>query len=365
MNILLITSSLNERNGWGRYSHDLALALKAEGHDVYILCYSSVESDIDVPQYAVLPDPHRFFSAYYRSGTYVAQSLSKLNGISFDVVHVVVEPYAHIARKIAKELNIPFVVTVHGTYSIKTLRSPPYAWLQKKAYRSAKKVICVSAYTERRLTEKVALNNTVVIPNGIIIDDAFAGEKTDTDPYILSVGPLKRRKGHLITIEALSLIADRFNSLKLVIVGASENATYVQKIKERIQEENLGQRVECIKEVTEEQLHDLYRNATVFALPSQSDEYNFEGFGLVYLEANAYGIPVIGARDSGAEDAIADGKSGFLIDPRDPKQLAEKIELLLSDVAIYELLSKGALVWAEEHRWDKIVKEYDKVYSLL
>ena len=87
---------------------------------------------------------------------------------------------------------------------------------------------------------------------------------------------------------------------------------------------------------------------------------DMEGFGIAILEANALGLPAIGAKGCGIEDAVKDKYSGKLIDSKDPVQLKNALHEILSN---YEEYSKGAKTWSEYFRWDSIILKYLNVLN--
>jgi phosphatidylinositol alpha-1,6-mannosyltransferase len=107
----------------------------------------------------------------------------------------------------------------------------------------------------------------------------------------------------------------------------------------------------------------LYRSATVFALTPVNTGVAFEGFGLAYLEAGAQGLPVIGSQGCGAEDAIIDGKTGFLVPQEAPEQIAAHIRSLLLDPESARALGEYGREHAHSFAWDRVAESYLDVYQ--
>ena len=105
------------------------------------------------------------------------------------------------------------------------------------------------------------------------------------------------------------------------------------------------------------------KKARLLVLSSISEKSHFEGFGLVYLEANASGLPVIGSLESGAEDAIRDGRTGFLVSQNDSEGIAEAIIKILGNKNLAETMSSEAIKWASEHDMDKVIMKYKGIYA--
>ncbi len=363
MKILFLTESLDRQSGWGRYSSSLIKTLKSSDIEVSILCQERHDDTGFLYQVSGLPEVLNFRSNYVFFLLYVAKLLLCRNLEKPDIIHCVVETYAPIAWILSKYWGIPYVVTVHGSFGIKTLINPWCRWIQKRCYRQAQAVIAVSNYTKKRLLEKVLLTNVVVIPNGV--DESFFSiRSTNTGaPIVLGVGALKHRKGFHTVLRAIKEVKKSIPNIKYYMVGSGKDVKYCTSLKTIIDDLGLGDTVVEYNSVDEGELRSLYGESRLFVLTPISDEYDFEGFGLVYLEANAAGLPVIGTSNSGAEDAVSDGVSGFLVLPENVSALVEKMLLVLQDSSVYNKLSQCGRAWAKSMTWDVAIKQYKKVYD--
>lgn len=131
-----------------------------------------------------------------------------------------------------------------------------------------------------------------------------------------------------------------------------------------VKEHNLGKNVKFFQNISDEDLIKLYYQADVFLLtPINIDNNNFEGFGLVYLEAGACGKPVIGTLGCGAEDAVVNGVTGLLVPQNNIKKTAEAILNLLDNSELAKKLGESGKKRAQQMSWDNVVKKYIKVYE--
>ena len=115
--------------------------------------------------------------------------------------------------------------------------------------------------------------------------------------------------------------------------------------------------------VSAEQLRQCYRGASALVVPAQQVDFNFEGFGLVCLEAGAFGLPVIGTRSGGVADAVRHGETGFVVDPSDVDGIARAMECLLTDVALARRMGLANRDWAETLTWEHYALEQYQVYE--
>ncbi len=347
--ILLITNTADPAfGGWGKYTHDLVAALKGEGVHV------SVEY-IQAP----LRLKRHFFLGWWAA----LRLFFKYRGKDIHVVHCVVEPYAFITSLLAFFLRVPYVLTLHGTYSIILLDHPVYKIFQSWSYRHAKSLVAVSAYTKFRIEKYLHLKNLTVIPNGIDCTVVDTPRTLNETPRILSVGGVKKRKGYHLVIEALGKIKKELGDFTYTIVGDTQDSQYVDKLRSLIAFHCLQDQVVIAGKVSEEQKEKLYSEAHLLVLTPVSEGSHFEGFGLVYLEANAKGIPVVGTTESGAESAIKNGYNGLLALSEDPIDIGAKIMSLLSDGTVYEQFSARALQHARDGQWVNKVKLYLELYQ--
>jgi len=128
-------------------------------------------------------------------------------------------------------------------------------------------------------------------------------------------------------------------------------------------EEALEGCVHILGRVPDETLIGYYHTADVFALPSINIGGRFEGFGLVYLEAGAAGLPVIGTLGCGAEEAIVDGETGFLVPQYDVEALAGAIIRLLTDADLRARMGAAGRARAAAFSWTNVAAQVRAVYE--
>lgn len=366
MSILLFTSELSEKNGWGRYSLDLAVSLQKKRQEVLVICHRRNENFPKIKQLALLYSPLSYRANYLLFG-FTALRLGLLTRrYQVEVVHCLVETYAPVAWFYSILKMKPMFMTVHGSFGLKPLSKRWSGLVQKMVYLSKRtRVICVSNYTKSRLTEKLGFcPRASVIPNGV----DFAGSPQQPllsirEPLVLlGVGALKQRKGFHLVVEALPLILKRFPGLNYWIVGDQSDKEYVNRLKIRAGELNLLSRIVFFENISDQKLKELYGLASLFILTPLSDEYNFEGFGLVYLEANSFGLPVVGMKGNGGEEAIIHGQTGLLVETGDIKSIADSVVDILDSPKDYAMMSVNALRQAQNHSWTIIAARYIDSY---
>jgi phosphatidylinositol alpha-1,6-mannosyltransferase len=147
---------------------------------------------------------------------------------------------------------------------------------------------------------------------------------------VLCVGRLVERKGQDVLIRSLPQVAAAVPEVLCVLAGSGADRS---RLEELARDLGVADRVCFLGFVPETELPGCYAAADVFAMPSRylPSAGDVEGFGIVFLEANAAGVPVVGGRSGGVEEAVRDGYTGLLVDPEDPAAVAGALTRLLQD----------------------------------
>ena len=221
-------------------------------------------------------------------------------------------------------------------------------------------IIPVSNYTKSKLNPELDQNKIVVIPNGFDMENISevkvnTNRKLTDELKLISVGTIWPRKGHHNVLNAFPEILKKNKNLKYNIAGRTADLT---KVKKYFDDKEVSRHLNLMGQVTNDELYKTLNESDIFIMLSElQSSGDFEGFGIAVIEANFFGLPAIGSKDSGLEDAIKNGVSGILVDPHNPKEISEAIETIKNN---YTEFCKGAKEWAEEHHWSKIVKRYIK-----
>ena len=198
-------------------------------------------------------------------------------------------------------------------------------WLQARA---SDLLLCVSGATAADVIRHGGNPSKVhVIPNGIDltpIHQAGTGDESESSrPTLLTVARLLKRKGIHRVIKAMPKVLSKFPNARYVVVG---DGGYRDKLVKMAMESPARDSIEFTGPVSDAEKWKWYRECTLFVMPS-----TIEGFGIVYLEANAFGKPVIGGNVMGVPEAVADGETGLLVDPLDVDAIANAIIGLLQN----------------------------------
>jgi phosphatidylinositol alpha-1,6-mannosyltransferase len=192
-----------------------------------------------------------------------------------------------------------------------------------------------------------------VIPPGIDLPPAPTVER-DVQPTLLTVATLLfRYKGHDVTVRALPLIRAKVPDMRWVVVG---DGPFRPALENAIRAYGVEDAVELRGRVSDEERDDWLDRASAFCMSSRVPAAGLggEGFGIVYMEAAAHGIPTIGGDVAGARDAVVNGETGLLIDPADHLALAGAATELLANPERARAMGAAGRKHAERHAYPLI-----------
>jgi len=359
MRICIVVNNLNPNVGWGRLALKVTEGFRNKGHYVGFVIEKK-PAGLDSPN-LVVPLGLSSLKNLLRLPFNLLQIRNFIK--SYDVVLCYdVNPNAIILNMANLWQKKKVIIHALATYSLLGKGTPIRNFFMRWAYHRAVKVLVVSEFTKQQIEKSgFKLRDYAIVPVGV--DSNFfhtlsLENKRTAYPFILTVGALKPRKGYHISIPAFKLIADEFPDLKYVIIGYQTMAPYFNELKKLIFESGLKDRVVFLEKISDEDLLRYYNDAELFVMTSITEPDTVEGFGMVYLEAGACGIPVVGAYNTGAEAAIKDNINGFLV-RHDPVEIANAMRKILSDKNLARNLGINGIKRAKEFDWTNVIKLYE------
>lgn len=224
----------------------------------------------------------------------------------------------------------PYCQLVHGFDFLSWQQRPSERRWAGPLLRSSRVGICNSHPTRLRAERAKLASKLTVLHPGVDCRQFRPNEgsepRTDGPARLLTVSRLIRRKGVHLVLDALSDISIAF---EYRIIGDGPERAVIQ---DEVDRRGMSSWVSLEGALSDEELIEAYRWADLFILtPIEIPETgHIEGFGIVYLEANACGLPVLGSRSGGVEDAVASDVSGWLVPSNDPDAIRLELERLLS-----------------------------------
>jgi phosphatidylinositol alpha-1,6-mannosyltransferase len=224
------------------------------------------------------------------------------------------------------------------------------------AARRADVVIAISSYTSSLIRATGASPAEVrLIPPGVELP-ADASPMPAERPTVLTIARLKDRyKGHDVLIRALAEVRARVPEVQWIVIG---EGPLRGSLEELARECGVSEAARFLGSVSDEERNAWLRRADVFAMPSRLPGGGLagEGFGIAYMEASAFGKPVVAGNVAGALDAVADGVSGLLVDPTDASAVSAAITRLLLNPALARRLGRQGAERAKDYAWPVIAE---------
>lgn len=251
------------------------------------------------------------------------------------------------------------LVTLHGSEIPRFTRFFPERLLFRRLLRKTDRIHVLSRHNQDALLRKFPeLEPKVVLAPGapsrhVVPAQADASTETEGNKLrIITVGRLHPRKGQDRMLAALATLPNELkDSVEYVMVGPETHSHYVSQIREQSQQ--IGLSVQFSGDLPVSKLREAYATADVFALTSTNQPGSVEGFGFVYLEAASHGLPAIGHRIGGVEDAVVHEETGLLVAHDKPADLTQAIERLLKDSELRARLGNAASERAKQFTWEQ------------
>jgi phosphatidylinositol alpha-1,6-mannosyltransferase len=290
-------------------------------------------------------------------------------------------PVGYSALILWKLFKIPYSVLTYGMDITLPARNKWKRRMLIMVLRNARRIICAGSFVQSKVVELgMPKEKTIVIypcPNlnqesrtknqsfdqtqgRELRKEIIKKHNLEGKRILLTVGRLVERKGHDMVIEAMPKVLDKVPNAVYLIVGDGPN---LNNLKFKILNFKLEGKVIFAGKVPDEGLSAYFDLGDVFIMPSREIDGDVEGFGIVYLEANTAGKPVIGGRSGGVSEAVKEGVSGLLVDPLNVNEIAEAIiKLLTNEELRIKLGNQGKERVEKEFRWER---EAEKIVKLL
>jgi len=364
MKICYITHDMHLQTGIGAVSRNLIERVAARHPDWEIAVITTEASGHPLETTTMPMDKRRLLKTIFRLRTFLKD---------YDVVHALDGfPYGLVAVVSTLGLRKKIFITAVGSGSIYMLSKPYLRPFLRFCYRRADTLFAISSYTARKVKERVGGLEIVPVNLGINLselepqasDVKLAKQIIDKKPYMLTVGSFKARKGQKQIAEGFIEAVKKVPDLNYVLEG-SPNNSYADEIKALIDKAGLSHKVFFLGNISKDMLRVVYRNAVLFAMLPQEvqDDTDIEGFGLVFLDAAAAGLPVIASTQGPSEESVASRKNGILVDPRNTHAISDAIVRICTDDVLRKKMSQASLDFAHHMSWDRMVDIYMPHYE--
>ena len=282
----------------------------------------------------------------------------KLSKVAFGAA----APLAMMARAMRSAGAQKVVALTHG-HEVWWAKVPPFSFAIRYMSKNIDAITYLGDYTKGEISKALSEadgSKLVQIAPGIDVDHFIPTDSSNlraelglTDKsVIISVGRLVHRKGQDKLISALPEIKTSVPNVHLVLVGVGPHQDYLEKLALKL---NVSDCVTFIGRINYAELPKYICLGDIFAMPSRSRFFGLEveGLGIVYLEASACGLPVVGGKSGGAPDAVLVGETGMVVDGTNSSEIADACIELLNNPELCALMGANGRAWIIENwRWE-------------
>lgn len=373
--ILILTHEFPPfRGGVGTYVQEIALAAHDLGHRITVIA-PSYGKDLSAQDAKDYP----FQVKRFKGGMYKAKDFPmllwrtwRLDADEYDLIHAADWSSLMALSFMHRFKKMPFIATTYGTDILAMAHSiQPKVLRIKHKFVAPDKVLAISHFTRKLLLEtfpevddnKVKVTYLAANPYWFqSVSPAAARRVRETynisldRRMILTVARLDERKGHRLVLKALKrLPAPLQSELTYVIVGEGLDQAYVNELHRLATDCRVN--VIFTGSIPNDDVRALYSTASVFFMPGEPHPEKVEGFGLVYLEAAAQGVPSVASCMAAIPEVVKDGETGILIPPGDVAALKDVLQRLLKDQDLAKQMGKEAHSWAKSFSWERCARE--------
>lgn len=371
MKILIVSMDFPPHtDGVSTVSHELATRLKDAGEEVIVIGPKSKgDREYDSKQkFRVIRTPFydfgylRFIPIFFVMPFIIAKYRIK------KVIAMNIAYGGLVSYLFCRVFRFSYILWAYGYEFAKFENKPLMRGLYLKIYKNSTFVTAITDFVKQKLVKfGVSPEKIIIIKPGsdpakffpVNVNEEFIKKhKLENKRPILSVGRLIERKGFDMTIRAMKDVLKEFPEAVYLILG---NGPFKNRLKTLTDETGMNGSVRFLGRVNDNELLNFYNLCELFIMPSRTLEGkgDIEGFGIVYLEANACGKPAIGGLDGGAVEAIKDGDTGLLVDSCDVKAISGAITKLMSDKNYARRLGEnGRKRVLEELNWEKAISQF-------
>ena len=284
---------------------------------------------------------------------------------SFDVIHAHYWLSGLVAKEISNELNIPFIFTSHSLGIFLDGYNKERVDCEKIVMTSTNLVTASSVFETMLIadTYKIDENKIKKITPGVDRKIFIPDLSVEKENIILSIGRIQEQKGQLHTIEFLNNFKKIQNDFKCYFVGGPSGKhgnEYLHELKQTIKDFNLDKHVEFLGDLPQTEIIELFKKAKLLIHTSK-----FETFGLVAIEANTMGVPVLTTNNGSLMEIIENNKNGYLSENLIDSNVNNFVNNLFNNVTKYEEIHLSCIEKSKKYDWMKTANELESLYQQL
>ena len=318
--------------------------------------------------------PVRFLSSIsvfkkWWKGLLLTAITTLFSGKQYDIVHCHFGPNGIIGMYLRKMgVRSKFVTTFYG-YDLSQFILRYGNGVYSELFRNGDVFLSISEYFQRKLISLGCNPKEIIVHHlGIDLNRFKQCRERDISPKgevkILTVGRLHEMKGYEYAIKAIARVVEGEKKILYIIAG---DGAIKNKLRSLASQLKVSSFIQFLGEVTQEEVMKLYKEAHIFMLSSATSQNgNQEGTPTVLMEAQAMELPVVSTYHSGIPEVVIDGKTGYLVIEKDIVGLANKIEFLVENPAMWSTMGRyGREVVEDKYNINKLNRQLVDIYQAL
>lgn len=333
--LYLVPDIIGPPSGIGRYCQLVCQTLLAAEWPSTVVALTDHAAATTIA-HTQFPDV-RYFPCGGSRHYFVYKALQQTLHIRPDLILIGHVNFAPLGDWLARLVGARTATFIYGI----DVMAPLPGW-RRRALQHSHQIISISRFTAQQAAQMNGIDTRKVKILHNCLDPQFAMTQPITrqmkTPSILTVARMslaEQYKGHDYVIKAMPTLLQRFPELVYNIVGDGDGRPVLEALTAEV---GVTQAVHFHGRVSDQELQQFYAEATLFIMPSRA-----EGFGFVFLEAMAHGVPVIGGNLDATPEVIVDRETGFLIDPRSVDAVVDSADRLLRDQSLRQRMSVAAI----------------------
>ena len=284
---------------------------------------------------------------------------------SFDVIHAHYWLSGLVAKKISNELNIPFVFTSHSLGVFLDGYNKERVDCEKIVMTSSNVVTASSVFETMLITDtyKVDENKIKKVTPGVDRKIFSPDLSVKKENIFLSIGRIQEQKGQLQTLEFLNNFKKIENDFKCIFIGGPSGKygnEYLEELEQTVKNLSLDTHVEFVDNLPQTKIIKLLNKAKLLIHTSQ-----FETFGLVAIEAQTMGVPVLSINNGSLMEIIENNKNGYLSESLIDRGVTNFVSNLLNENKIFEEISSSCIEMSKKYDWKKTSQIIQNIYEEL
>ena len=300
---------------------------------------------------------------------YLQEFIEKLNENydlkSFDVIHAHYWLSGLVAKHISNEFNIPFVFTAHSLGVFLDGYNKERVDCEKLVMTSSNYITASSNFEQNLISESYQIDKNKIkkitpgIDRSLFAPDLSANRKN----IFLSIGRIQQQKGQRVTIDFLSNFRKVENDFVCYFIGGpsgNSGKEYLVELKEQVVELNLETHVKFLENLPQTKIKELLNESKLLIHTSQ-----FETFGLVAIEANSMGVPVLSTNSGSFPEIIFSGVNGYLADNLVDGNVNNYVRDLLRDNKTFEEAMFNCIEKSKNYDWKITARDIEEIYRII